>query len=74
MPKGLLYLLGIDVILKATAWHFLYHLPGNRIRGEKKPWVCLSLVPFGSLGFLLRGLVPEPVHGSRNKATSPDEV
>ncbi|WBT07734.1 hypothetical protein PAB09_07225 [Corynebacterium sp. SCR221107] len=48
----------IDLALKATAWHFLYHLPKERIRGSKVVWgVVTSVVgTFGPLAFLVGGI------------------
>jgi len=40
------------------AWHFLYHLPSDRIVGSKKRWwLITSLVDIvGPLWFLLKGI------------------
>ncbi|MDF5821997.1 hypothetical protein P4N68_13055 [Corynebacterium felinum] len=42
---------------KLAAWHFLYHLPADRIRGKKRNWVLATVLTVsGSPWFLIRGI------------------
>lgn len=47
-----------DVVLKATAWHFLYHLPVEKIKGPKWLWAVVTTIVnhVGPLAFLLGGI------------------
>ncbi|WP_277102138.1 DUF1289 domain-containing protein [Corynebacterium vitaeruminis] len=57
--KNLIYaLVPLDLGLKAAAWHFLYHLPKERIRGPKALWTLITTLvgTFGPLAFLLGGI------------------
>lgn len=46
----------VELVLKLTAWHFLYHDPKEKIRGSKWAWFPVTLVNFiGPLAFLLFG-------------------
>lgn len=50
--------IALDLVLKAAAWHFLYHRPAKDIRGPKWVWtiVTTAVGTFGPLAFLLGGL------------------
>ncbi|MDD7581650.1 hypothetical protein ACEE23_00535 [Corynebacterium sp. 32222D000AT] len=56
--KGVIGALVLDGVLKATAWHYLYHLPSRKIRGPKWLWAIITAVigTFGPAGFLLGGI------------------
>ncbi|MFI5503839.1 hypothetical protein ACFLIN_00570 [Corynebacterium kutscheri] len=47
-----------DIVLKATAWHFLYHLPAEKIRGRKPLWAAVTTIcgTVGPLAFLFYGI------------------
>lgn len=48
----------LDGVLKAAAYHFLYHLPATKIRGPKWAWTMVTTLS-GSIGpatFLLFGI------------------
>ncbi|AZA09236.1 hypothetical protein [Corynebacterium pseudopelargi] len=41
---------------KLAAWHYLYHLPAEKIRGKKGWWLPITLINgVGSPAFLLFG-------------------
>lgn len=50
--------IALDLVLKAAAWHFLYHRPAKDIRGPKWAWtiVTTAVGTFGPLAFLLGGM------------------
>ncbi|GAA1473254.1 hypothetical protein GCM10009621_12120 [Corynebacterium felinum] len=57
MKKAVCGLILFDVVAKLAAWHFLYHLPADRIRGKKRNWVLATVLTVsGSPWFLIRGI------------------
>ncbi|AIU32741.1 MULTISPECIES: hypothetical protein [Corynebacterium] len=46
--KIVISVLVADAIGKAAAWHFLYHLPAQKIMGSK--WLWLPVTFIGGLG------------------------
>ncbi|AZA11459.1 hypothetical protein [Corynebacterium gerontici] len=53
---GILVFGGVDLVAKLAAWHYLYHLPAEQIRGKKAWWVPITLINgVGSPAFLLFG-------------------
>ena len=53
-----LVMVGADVVLKAAAWHFLYHRPKAQIRGPKWAWAVVTTLvgTVGPLAFLVGGM------------------
>ncbi|MCS4535115.1 hypothetical protein [Corynebacterium sp. HS2168-gen11] len=55
--KFLLGYLALDIFSKLVAWHFLYHLPAEKIRGSKKKWLLITCIDFiGVPWFFLKGI------------------
>ncbi|AKK05985.1 hypothetical protein CMUST_08305 [Corynebacterium mustelae] len=59
MKKFLISVVAVDIVAKLAAWHFLYHLPENRIRGSKWKWFWITLIDVvGPIAFLVAGRNP----------------
>ncbi|QAU52349.1 hypothetical protein CPELA_05385 [Corynebacterium pelargi] len=53
---GLLVIGGADLVAKLAAWHYLYHLPAENIRGKKGWWLPITFINgVGSPAFLIFG-------------------
>lgn len=58
MKKFIVGWLATHLSLNLLAWHFLYHLPADRIIGSKKKWwlVTTFVDIAGPIWFLCRGI------------------
>ncbi|MDO5097739.1 MAG: hypothetical protein Q4D85_03200 [Corynebacterium sp.] len=59
MKKFLIGVAIVDIVAKLAAWHFLYHLPKERIKGSKRKWFGITLIDVvGPIAFLAAGRKP----------------